>query len=380
MQYVRYVASSTINNKVKIVLATLPESLDNPAYKEMQEASDNRIEVLVIDGSISKIWRPGPLGTLIRHFAYYKLFKDFWNNSIEARKSSVIFIPYLDYCDKVFSIFGSPFGSTPWSGLLMRPSFHYSAMGVIAPASPLDAPERILFHMLLRKKYLLTLFTADQPLYLYIQSKWKKHANKIKYVVEPADMDKPLSQIAARQSLGLPANKKILLVYGSLTMRKGIDTLIKAFASPSFPEDWACFLAGMQDDEIRCITSSESCRRLKSKGILFEMDRYLNRQEQTSAFCASDAVWLGYRDHYSTSGVLSQAMAMDLPIIGCKEGVIGWTLSRYEHGCLLDDHTVISALKPLFQLDIPSSVLHKGKYDARFSVTRFGSDILSGLF
>ncbi len=379
MQYVRYAASSMIDHGLKVFLATLPESIDNPAYKEMQEACANRIEVLFINKSISNHWRPGPLGTLVRHFAYYNLFKDFWNTSAEAKQSSVIFIPYLDYCDKVFSTFGSPFGSTPWSGLLMRPSFHYPAMGVIAPSSPLDTPECFLLNTLLRRKNLHVLFTADEPLYLYVQSFWKQYANKIKYVLEPADLDEPLPQDAARKALGLPANKKILLVYGSLTLRKGVDTLLQAFASPSFPKDWACFFAGKQDDEVRGITSSEPCRQLKSKGIMFETDRYLNRQEQTFAFCASDAAWLGYRNHYSSSGVLSQAMAIGLPIIGCKEGVIGWTLSRYEHGCLLDDRTVPSILKSFTQLRPSSSDFNKGRYDARFSIARFGSDVLSGL-
>lgn len=379
MHHIRYYGSEILKAGVKLVLATCEESLQNPAYIEMQKACKSQINVLPITQKIMTKWQPGPVGTLARHLFFYRLFKYFWETSREAQESDIVFIAYLDYCDKIFSLIGSPFGTTPWAGLLMRPSFHYKTMGIIAPSSPLDLPEKFLLKRLLQSKYLHTLFTIDEPLSLYTQKSWPQIATKIKYVIDPADLDKPISRHAARSLLGLPMEKRIILSYGSLTLRKGVDVLLQAALSSNFPSEVILLFAGKQDSDVQLLINSTNSMKLKQCGKLMELNRYLLREEQTAAFCASDVVWLGYRNHYSSSGVLAQAQALDLPIIGCREGVIGWVLNKYNNGYVIEDMSVPSVIKAIRDCFIHDSKKEQRIFNDRFGIDRFGSDVLSGL-
>jgi glycosyltransferase involved in cell wall biosynthesis len=379
MHYVRYAAIGILNSGNKVMLATFEESLRNPSYTEMQQTCGNRIKVLPIMQKMKKSWSPGPVGTLARHFSFYRLFTNFWSTSAEAQEADIVFIAYLDYCDKIFSLLGSPFGSTPWAGLLMRPSFHYRSIGVIAPSSPLDTPERMLMRRLLRTKHLRTLFTIDEPLSLYVQRFWPEFTARMRYVLDPADLEKPIPQPEARSLFGLPMDKRVMLIYGSLSLRKGVDVLLQAAKSPDFPDDMILFLAGKQDSDVQALLKSSEGNALIQCGKLIEVDRYLHKAEQTAAFCASDVVWLGYRDHYSSSGVLAQAQALNLPVVGCKEGVIGWTLTKYNKGYILEDMSAPFVAKAIRDCSDQLSSDQKREYDARYSIHRFGSDVLSGL-
>jgi glycosyltransferase involved in cell wall biosynthesis len=379
MHYVRYAAIGILNAGNKVMLATFEESLRNPSYTEMQQACGNRIKVIPITQKMERSWSPGPAGTLARHFSFYRLFKNFWRTSAEAQEADIVFMAYLDYCDKIFSLLGSPFGTTPWAGLLMRPSFHYKTMGVIAPSSPLDTPERMLMRRLLRIKHLRTLFTIDEPLSLYVRKFWPEYAAKMKYVLDPADLEKPIPQPEARSLFGLPMDKRVMLVYGSLSLRKGVDILLQAAKSPDFPDDMILFLGGKQDSDVQALLNSSEGKALIQCGKLIEVNRYLHKAEQTAAFCASDVVWLGYRDHYSSSGVLAQAQALNMPIIGCREGIIGWTLNKYNNGYVMEDMSVSSILNAIEKRCDKERHPQREDFNDRFSITRFGADIQSGL-
>ena len=75
-----------------------------------------------------------------------------------------------------------------------------------------------------------------------------------------------------------------------------------------------------------------------------------NAEEEYMVFKASDIAWLGYREHYTMSGVLAQAGSMGLPVIACKKGLIGWFTEKYELGVALnnlDEKGVIDAINRL---------------------------------
>ena len=75
-----------------------------------------------------------------------------------------------------------------------------------------------------------------------------------------------------------------------------------------------------------------------------------NAEEEYMVFKASDIAWLGYRGHYTMSGMLAQAGSMGLPVIACKEGLIGWFTEKYELGVALnnlDEKEVINAINRL---------------------------------
>ena len=47
-------------------------------------------------------------------------------------------------------------------------------------------------------------------------------------------------------------------------------------------------------------------------------------------------VWIGYRKFYGSSGVLMQAAKAGVPVVGCRQGLVGWTIARYRLGESVD--------------------------------------------
>jgi glycosyltransferase involved in cell wall biosynthesis len=130
----------------------------------------------------------------------------------------------------------------------------------------------------------------------------------------------------------------VLLVYGSLSKRKGIVTLIEALIDPSWPSTVSVLMAGTQDGFTKKLLSLPKAQRLKHDGRLIEMEGWLNDEQEARAFRSSDIVWLGYEGFFGMSGVLLQAGRMKLPIISCQEGLVGWMTKKYQLGLLLDPH------------------------------------------
>ena len=66
------------------------------------------------------------------------------------------------------------------------------------------------------------------------------------------------------------------------------------------------------------------------------MNRFISEEEEYLVFKASDIIWIGYREHYTMSGVIVQAGRMGKPTIACKEGVIGWLTKKNKLGAVID--------------------------------------------
>lgn len=133
-------------------------------------------------------------------------------------------------------------------------------------------------------------------------------------------------------------------------MRKGIDALLNAIQRVDFPQEICLLLAGKQDDDVRCLLASEDVRVLREAGRLREIDAFLDDEDEYRVFRAADIVWMGYRGHYGSSGVLTQAGTMRLPVVACDVGLIDWMTREYELGLTVavdDARSVAAALGTL---------------------------------
>jgi glycosyltransferase involved in cell wall biosynthesis len=95
-------------------------------------------------------------------------------------------------------------------------------------------------------------------------------------------------------------------------------------------------LAGGVGPDLAPVLDGPDARRLRSAGRLKERLGFQTLVDEGRLFAAADAVWMGYRGHYTMSGVLVQAAAMGLPVISCAEGLIGWWTRKYAAGEVVD--------------------------------------------
>jgi len=351
--YLRWIIRAILSRGHSVQLATFEQSLVHPSIQELLSTSGDRLSILT---------RPSrPFGTfdgnLIRMISSMMVFRQVLGNFyVQASKRGQIdfvLLPYLDYCTYALSVAGSPFGATPWGGITMRTAFHYSAMGIKAPTKTMvERVKQWLFGRLLCEPHLRALFTIDEALDEYAHVWPPEVRSHLVYLPDLAVTKRSTDRAAARQGLGIPHDAIVILVYGSLAKRKGIESLLQASEHPDFPSRCHLLLAGKQAPDSLPILQSPRAMRLRQAGRLHELTHYLSEEEENTVFSSADVVWLGYLAHYQMSGVLVQAGMMGLPNIACEEGLIGWLTTRHQSGVVVpisDPSIVAKGIKDLFE-------------------------------
>ncbi|GMV68717.1 MAG: hypothetical protein AMXMBFR76_11560 [Pseudomonadota bacterium] len=354
--YLQWMARGLVERGFRVTVVTLPESLAHPSMQMLDDAShvdeQTNLRIIGADNPPFQIARQGgSAGLAAREVAYWRLFRAWYKAHAETVRPDVVFLPYLDYCLYAIGLLGSPFGSCPWAGLAMRPSFHYRHMGVIAPRPSLAALKKALFFRLLRNRNLRRLLTIDEPLSQYLAAR-PALAAKAAFLREPAELADSPDRDEAKHRLGLPGERKLLLVYGAVTARKGVRELLLALAKPAFPPSVDVLLAGKVSPEIHQALANPAVAPLVAQRRVRLLDRFIETQEEPLLFSAADIVWIGYRGHYTASGVLVQAASAGRPVIACEEGIIGWQTRRHGLGEVVkpeDPAAVCAAIGALLQ-------------------------------
>lgn len=355
MQYVRWASRQAIHRGYSVSLVTLEECLDHPLYHVMQRECGNLVQPVILSrgarlGSERLLEAPSLSNLVKREFLYHSVYSRHFKSLPEAERPDSVLVPYIDYFAYATGLIGSPFAGIPWSGIVLRPSFHTSSVGVKAPATRLRALKKNLFFRLLKDRSLRRMFTIDETLAAYVEQRKSRYSKKLKFVPDPVRLSGTGTRREARRDLGFDDDTVVLLVYGALTLRKGIDALLNAIQRVDFPQEICLLLAGKQDDDVRCLLASEDVRVLREAGRLREIDAFLDDEDEYRVFRAADIVWMGYRGHYGSSGVLTQAGTMRLPVVACDVGLIDWMTREYELGLTVavdDARSVAAALGTL---------------------------------
>ncbi|MCD6440482.1 MAG: hypothetical protein J7L86_01665 [Candidatus Marinimicrobia bacterium] len=355
--YLAWMSRGLIERGFDVTIITLPETAKHPSLQDLHGTTSN-------DGgtSIRLIGEPlminltsgsGTTGGLMaKNFAYWRLFQAWHRKHMVNVQPDVVFLPYLDYCLYAIGLLGSPFGNYPWVGLTMRPSFHYRTMNVKAPQPKLAGIKKVLFLRILRNRYLRKLLTIDEPLANYLSSR-EQFAAKATLFPEPADLGKLPEASKAKYKFGIATTRKVLLLYGVITVRKGVVEILRALSESDFPPTVDVLLAGKIARPFVQKTLDENwVRDLCNQGRLKIIDRFIGPAEEAALFAAADIVWLGYRGHYNSSGLLIQAASVGRPVLACEDGVIGWQTRQHNLGQVVNPKNtaaVITAIKTLLE-------------------------------
>ncbi|NNF60964.1 MAG: glycosyltransferase family 4 protein [Gammaproteobacteria bacterium] len=329
--YAAHLARAAAGAGHTVTLSTLDSSAAHPVYAAVGKTAG--VRMVLLNTALPRKG-DGVFSLMRAEFAYHDLLRRMYRQAAAEAQPDAVLVCYLDSCVNAIAIKGSPFGRTPWSGIVMRQRFHHAASGVPTAAAPLDAIKKKMFLRMLRNNSLAKLFTIDPTLPRWCEQVVGPLAVRTSYLPDPADLSPADSMIsAARGRFGIPEGVCLVLLYGSIGPRKGIAPLLEAAVRLG---NFHVLLAGAQTDAAKQVLQMSSAVELRRQGRLHEADHFLDEQEQGAAFAAADIVWLGYQGHDTMSGVIVLAGAAGRPVLSCDRGLIGWMTQNYQCGLAVD--------------------------------------------
>lgn len=139
---------------------------------------------------------------------------------------------------------------------------------------------------------------------------------------------------AAKQSLGISRDNRVLLVFGMQAIRrKEIDTLADAIASLTLDKPLVVLFVGTRvSDEPHPFERPELVSKVNLH--VQSHESFIHDDEVKSFFAAADAVWAYYGAFIGASGVLAQAIAHGRLSIASDSAEIGALCSQHGVGML----------------------------------------------
>jgi glycosyltransferase involved in cell wall biosynthesis len=340
-RYAEWIANACVEAGERCVIVTDREYASHPLSQRIASNADPDLTIAPVDLPATQ---PGWLLSRSAYIRFHLMFAQAFNAVKRELPVRLVVVPYADYFFYMAGLFGSPFGSTDWIGLVMGATFHHSQVGVRTPRRPfVDRTKHALFGRSMHARGLRTLLTIDPTLPgWFARSRAARHAAPLEYVADPFP-DIPVEDArSARARLGLDPQRRYLLVYGAIGERKGIRELVHALEP--LADAPTLLIAGEQETEIRAFLNAHLPRLAHAPLVL---DRFIPEDIERALFSACDAVWLGYRRHYGMSGVLVQAYRFGKPVIATADGLIGWFCRDGRLGPQLDDLTPASIVRAL---------------------------------
>ena len=326
--YLEHLAGQFLGQGHRVTVSVRESDLGDALFARLDKAHPGRFAVhpLPVDTPLTiRINRLGIAGFELRNWWGFQRFFSTLNAQDPVDR---VFFPYLDYCLHAIGLLGSPSGRVPWAGICMRPSFHLNRAGVIAPHPKYAAAKQRLFYRMLRRPALISVFTIDELLSIHTHRERPGLAPRLTYIPDPAELSNSTDRARARTQLHIDPSDFVVLVYGAIDDRKGVDLLLAGIRGQQFPRPVRVLAVGRHTPALRSILAAEPG--------LISIDAYVDADTEEAVFRASDLVWMGYRSHYAMSGVLVLAARAGIPVVATHNGLIGWMTRRHDLGSAID--------------------------------------------
>jgi hypothetical protein len=342
-RFIRWFTDEALARGWNVVISTDPVYRLHPALQTM--GGRERVAIRFHDFTCQAGVNTAAM--IRQEFAYRRHFRTVFRTARQQGPIDLVVIPYVDYCLYAMGLMGSPFEGAPWAGVAMRPAFHYHAFGLTSVRpSALTRIKRQLFLRLTTSHDLAALAVLDPYLAKYVAR--RRPNSRVHYLQDPTDAAPPsISRDSARHRLGLPPERPIVLLYGSIDTRKGVRELLAAHASQA------------PDHRPHVVLAGRLHVKVKAAPDVTIMDRFISDEEESLLFAACNVVWIGYRGHLGSSGVLWQSLAFHRPVIACKDGLVGRFTQDANLGVTVDveNHTDIAAVLRDLPIFAPNGAL-----------------------
>lgn len=226
------------------------------------------------------------------------------------------------------------------SGIYFRPTFHYNHFST-APVSKRKKLqiywEQFILNRVLQNSKLYTLFSLDPFVVKYISSAAAQR--KLVYLPDPVELRQTPPSPGLREQLGIESHRRILLLFGALTARKGIDHVLDAIPqlSPDLHEQLAIVMVGEASSNYQEHLEAKIADLLQHYPIqIVRHYAFVAEEEVPRYFQNADVVLATYQRHVGMSGILIQAAAVQKPVLSSDYGLMGELVKQYQLGLAVD--------------------------------------------
>lgn len=332
-------------------MALPSDGFEHPVIKSLFETTDDERLCAVHCPTIDRDTNTtNPLKMLYNEFLCRRFYKHAVAEAQLLYSIDLILIGMFDDAAIHSGLIRLDFGNIPWLGIVMRQSFHFTAMGAIGPpeTSLLSVKRRLFFRLLRLIKGQACILTIDKSLLQYVSTVDSSCTGSIAYLPDPVDNRGERLKPDLRQQMGIPDDAVAILAYGTLREGKGVKLLIDAMHH--LPKHVHVMLVGLQHEITSDYVNHEKNSSLLESGRLHQVNRYIDVSEDPDFFGAADIIWLGYRNYYSMSAVMVQAAQYERPSIAAKTGLVGWMTDHYKTGTVVDTTRLDDVLRGFDEL------------------------------
>lgn len=218
------------------------------------------------------------------------------------------------------------------AGLYFRPAGDDAARG-LGPRVRRLRKEAIL-RLAARNPHVETLFCLDP----YAVTALRRLLPSVQVVAVPDPVEQHEGSPARRGSGGPGHGRLVVTLFGVLDERKGAHRLLDAAAAlpPQAITRLAFVLAGPVPAAQRERLQVGLARARRAGASVALDDRYLSEAEAFALLRESDVAAVLYQRHLGSSNVLVHAAAASVPVLACRQGVVGEHVRRHSLGQTVD--------------------------------------------
>lgn len=230
----------------------------------------------------------------------------------------------------------------PTSAIYFRPRFHYHEFNNYHYSSQErwhQKREKLHLALVLRQKNLKNIFCLDPFVIKYL----KKFNTSVKsiYLGDPVKtyQNYALKPSEIRADLGIESNRKVFLLFGCLSRRKGLDQLLEALSLlPATINHKICILlVGPISSSVKLKIKEHVELLHKNSAIQIVIcDRFICDREIKPYFEVADFILAPYQRHVGMSAILARAAEAQKPVLSSDYGLMGELTRHYQLGLTVD--------------------------------------------
>lgn len=347
--YVRWLLESEFAKSSEVILAARREMFEHPEILASQ-SNFARYQIEVSQTLAARLSDFSSIGLMRMSWAIGRLYREICASLTRTYRVDYVIVPFLDDCILGLALGREAFAGIPWTAITMRTMFHYGAMGVIAEGLRFSATRRWLLYKILNQKSMDSVLTIDPTLAAFAETQSDCFMRKIEYLPDPATYHPVLpTKLEARLQLRVPADVPLILLFGEISARKGVVSLLEAAADPSCSPRVHVMLAGRFAERAK-ILENAAFQRLETDGRLHAIDGYVRGADEQRVLAAADCMWLGYTGFYGMSGVMVLSGRHGVPVLASREGLIGYLAKKHEMGVIIEPRNRLSVVNALNRL------------------------------
>ena len=344
--YLRNLFEEFERQNISINILTSLSTYQSEVFKEIEKDID--IENIFLLRETAEPKNQNYLSILFYEIKWWLIIKKEFLKIKKLHKFEKIYLTSVDFIHNALAIFGNPFKKTSFSTLFVSPKHHF--VDENQNKRRFSKLRNFLFSRILNQKNLSKIYVIDINFYEFFQKKKIKNKHKIEYVPDFGSLNISINKQNARKNIGLSNSDFVILVYGSISSRKGLLQLVESAIKHSLDRQVKIIIAGKIEKKL-FETYKNSTPKFFRENNIVERFFFHSEFQEGEVFSASDCVWLGYsKSHIGSSGVLYQSAIGNLPSISTNHGLIGRLVSENKIGILVNPDNpeeINSAIKKL---------------------------------